>query len=253
MDGWEATGLAIDVATLGAAADRIVPGDAFPSATEAGVLRALAERAMGPARRLWERAIVPGLADLDGEAMARHGRPFAELATEQQNELLRDVEGGRAVGEWVGNPARFVASLVRVVTEAYYGADRSPAWAMVGFDPSPKRASGLDVAATRPATTPFGQLDSRPDVVIVGAGAGGGTAAAVLAEAGLRVLLVDRGDVLAYEDIPRDHLANHRLGVYGHGTGPDAEGHPRVHVDERGRERMVEHPWDDRYNVHNIG
>ena len=44
------------------------------------------------------------------------------------------------------------------------------------------------------------------DVIIVGAGAGGGVAAGVLAEAGKRVLLLERGRNLEFDDIPRDHL-----------------------------------------------
>ena len=53
------------------------------------------------------------------------------------------------------------------------------------------------------------------DVIIVGAGAGGGVAAGVLAEAGKRVLLLERGRDLAFKDIPRDHLRNHRFTRHG--------------------------------------
>ena len=40
------------------------------------------------------------------------------------------------------------------------------------------------------------------DAIVVGAGAGGGVAAGLLAEAGKRVLLIERGRDLAYGDIP---------------------------------------------------
>ena len=66
------------------------------------------------------------------------------------------------------------------------------------------------------------------DAIVVGAGAGGGIAACVLAEAGKTVLLLERGKWLAFADVPRDHLRNHRLSQYGHGTGPELEGNPRV-------------------------
>ena len=66
------------------------------------------------------------------------------------------------------------------------------------------------------------------DAIVVGAGAGGGIAACVLAEAAKSVLLLERGRWLSFETIPRDHLRNHRLSQYGHGTGPDLVGNPRL-------------------------
>jgi choline dehydrogenase-like flavoprotein len=70
------------------------------------------------------------------------------------------------------------------------------------------------------------------DVVIVGAGAGGGVIAGVLAEAGKRVLLLERGeDLSAPGAVGRDHLRNQRLSQYANNAGPDGPDHPRVLVD----------------------
>lgn len=80
---------------------------------------------------------------------------------------------------------------------------------------------------------------SRYDAVVIGSGAGGGVAACVLAEAGMRVLLLERGKQLTWPDEPRDHLRNHRHSPYGHNTGPDLDGNPRVIVAE-GQERVVQ-------------
>ena len=77
------------------------------------------------------------------------------------------------------------------------------------------------------------------DVIIVGAGAGGGIAAGVLAEAGKRVLLLERGPSRSFEDVGRDHLRNQRLSLYGHNAGPEEEGNPRVVLDTQGREHLV--------------
>jgi choline dehydrogenase-like flavoprotein len=86
------------------------------------------------------------------------------------------------------------------------------------------------------------------DVIIVGAGAGGGVAAGVLAEAGKRVLLLERGRDLTFDDIPRDHLRNHRFTRHGHNTGPELDGNPRVFVDADGAERVVQPHEDDYQN-----
>ncbi len=81
--------------------------------------------------------------------------------------------------------------------------------------------------------------DEKFDVVIVGAGAGGGVVAGVLAEAGKRVLLLERGRYLAFEQVGRDHLRNQRLSQYGNDVGPDGPDHPRVAVTPKGEARTV--------------
>jgi choline dehydrogenase-like flavoprotein len=80
------------------------------------------------------------------------------------------------------------------------------------------------------------------DVIIVGSGAGGGVAAGVLAEAGKKVLLIERGRELSFADIGRDHLRNQRLSAYGHNAGPDIEGNPRT----SGAGRVIR-PHEDGY------
>jgi choline dehydrogenase-like flavoprotein len=77
------------------------------------------------------------------------------------------------------------------------------------------------------------------DIIVVGAGAGGGVVAGALAEAGKRVLLLERGRSLTFEQVGRDHLRNHRLAHYGHNTGPALEGNPRVFVDQQGAKHVV--------------
>lgn len=88
---------------------------------------------------------------------------------------------------------------------------------------------------------------SRYDAIVIGAGAGGGVAAGVLAEGGKRVLLLERGQALSFKEIGRDHLRNHRLSRYGHNTGPELLGNPRVLVDKLGDAHLVR-PHEGGYN-----
>ena len=83
-------------------------------------------------------------------------------------------------------------------------------------------------------------MKPRYDSIVIGAGAGGGIAAALLAESGRSVLLIDRGPHETYASAGhRDHLRNQRISTYGHNAGPDIDGNPRVAVDAQGTARTV--------------
>ncbi|KQR17668.1 glucose-methanol-choline oxidoreductase [Cellulomonas sp. Leaf334] len=89
----------------------------------------------------------------------------------------------------------------------------------------------------------------RYDAVVVGSGAGGGVAASVLTRAGLRVLLLERGEALSSEQVGNDHLRNFRISRYGHNVPPYlGDGGVRVVVDPDGTER-VEPPWGPGYGA----
>ena len=92
------------------------------------------------------------------------------------------------------------------------------------------------------------------DAIIVGSGAGGGIVACVLAEAGKRVLLLERGQPLSFAEVGRDHLRNQRLAIYGHNAGPDLEGNPRVFIDPLGTKHIVKpHELDYHNNAACLG
>ncbi len=86
----------------------------------------------------------------------------------------------------------------------------------------------------------------RVNAVVVGSGAGGGVVACQLAEAGLSVVLLEKGRWhLPFEE-RKDDLINQRNSSLGVAYGPDEEKNPRVFVGPRGREHVV-YPRDFRY------
>lgn len=66
------------------------------------------------------------------------------------------------------------------------------------------------------------------DVVVIGAGAGGGIAAEQLSLAGLTVALLERGKKYTHADTGHDELRSQRTTVLGNAFGPDNERHFRL-------------------------
>ncbi len=242
--------LAPEVArVLTAAMDRIVPADEWPSASAADVGDYLEHQSGRDHASLWADLLLDGLRTLDIEADQRHRSSFAALSTAAQDRLLDDISADRTQVAWPVSAPAFFASLVRVVIEGYYtnrgndgsGADdnrQRQSWDMIGYRASPRRPTASSESPP-PASRRLDDVRGSYDAVVVGAGAGGGVAACILAESGLSVLLVERERWLRSADIPDDHLRNHRLPFYGHNTGPAEEGHPRVLVSRRGGERIM--------------
>lgn len=76
--------------------------------------------------------------------------------------------------------------------------------------------------------------------VVVGAGAGGGIVAKELAISGFHVILLERGKWNTAYDCRKDDLRNQRTSLLGNPFGPDDGLNPRVIVDERGQEHIVQ-------------
>lgn len=70
---------------------------------------------------------------------------------------------------------------------------RNPVWDAIGYDGPLGTLDGAAPKALRP-TIVDRDTTLECDVVIVGSGAGGGTAAAVFAAAGLDVIVIESGD-----------------------------------------------------------
>ncbi|HEX5323528.1 MAG TPA: gluconate 2-dehydrogenase subunit 3 family protein [Capsulimonadaceae bacterium] len=124
--------------TFQAAIDRIIPKDDFAGGWEAGVGDYIFRLLAGDCA-----ALVPlyqqGLAALDAEARAAHGKPFAELSAPDQDDLLRRVEAGKVETDWPVAPRHFFDRLVSQAMEGYYGDPGNGgnkggvSWRMVGF------------------------------------------------------------------------------------------------------------------------
>jgi choline dehydrogenase-like flavoprotein len=236
---------------LEAVADRIIPEDAWPSATDAGVLTYLERRADEDVAT-WIDLVEPGLHALEAEAIAHYQRPFSELTASVQDGLLHALECG-LVQDWPVSPQRFFTTLLSLIIEGYYGNPEAggnregKSWDMIGFHPGIVTEIPVPVPETDLPQRTFDQLQDLYDAVVVGAGAGGSVAAAMLSEAGLRVLVVERGSWLRYDQIGRDHVRNHRFNKYGHNTGPGLEGNPRTIILSNGDERITT-PFEGNYH-----
>jgi choline dehydrogenase-like flavoprotein len=244
---------------VGAVIDRLVPADEYPSASQAGLVDDLAADAAdaagaagaaGASAELWTSLLAPGFAQLAVEMAERGLGSFHDLDSSKQDAVIEDLLAGRTTTTWPVDSGVFVTTLIRLVSEKYYGARNAPGWTMVGYSPGPRRDSGLlEERGPRLRTRRVAEASPAYDVIVVGAGAGGGVAATVLTRAGWRVLLLERGENLGYEQIGNDHLRNFRLSQYGHNVPPYlADGGPRVIVDPDGAER-VEPPWGPGYGA----
>ncbi len=216
--------------------DRVIPEDDHPSVSQAGLFEYL-DRLGGEIHTapLVDRAIAV-IDVLDRRALEVHGRGVAALEPMDLDRLLADLE-------WSDREV-----LVQRAAEAYYGGADVAGARMIGFDARPRRSPDAPVADPDVSPVGFDEIDGRYDVVVLGAGAGGGVAACTLAEAGARVLLVDRGEALPYDRVGRDHLRNHRSSVHGNNTGPSPIGNPREWIGRDDRPTTIDLPHDPRWH-----
>ncbi|WP_436794159.1 GMC oxidoreductase [Actinospongicola halichondriae] len=216
--------------------DRLIPADDHPAVSGAGLFEHLERLAADEHTvTLTERALE--LVDvLDDRARTTFGAGVDDLAVSDLDALISGLEWDER------------ESLVQRAAEAYYGGADTPGARMIGYDARPRRSPGAPIEPPVVPATALADCDDRYDVVVLGAGAGGGVAAWTLAEAGARVLLVERGRALSFDDVGRDHLRNHRSSVHGNNTGPAEDGNPREWVDRRGQVVSVELPHDPRWN-----
>ena len=222
---------------LRALIDRIIPPDDLPGGWDAGAGDFLRNQ-------LDAETLSNGLARLDAAATEQYGAEFAELDPTRQDSLITDALRT--------NPSEFLDRVIALAIQGFYGDPAnggnrdSVSWRMIGYrDRQPDTV--LPAPRPGPATITADRIADRYDAVVVGAGAGGGVVACVLAEAGWRVLVVERGSWLPVEQ-PSDHLRNQRS-LFGYETpaGPPLNGNPRV-LDRSDGPPITIGPGDGRWN-----
>ena len=195
---------------LEAICDTFAPGgDGLPSATEMGVPQALMQTvALNP--RKAERDQVTQLLGLwdTGLLTALGGGGFNKFSS------LSQADREKVVLSWSESrvPQRRAAfqALRKGVLLCYYGLPApgggpSPVWDAIGYpgpigppeDPPPKTIEPVRVDS---------DTSIECDVCVVGSGAGGAVAAAVLAKAGLDVVVLEAGDYYSEADFDGDEL-----------------------------------------------
>lgn len=171
------------------------------------------------ARERVARALDPGIA-----------RP--ELVEELASRLL-DLDDSDRMG-WAAGPLEDTSAERALVGDLLYAHGLAPD--RVGSALAPHAAHWAPPSEVTPhpallrpedLTTPDRLQDSY-DAIVIGSGAGGGMAAQVLAEAGLRILVVERGAYPAPSALVREHLRTPRAAT---GlltlTGPGVRGEER--------------------------
>jgi long-chain-alcohol oxidase len=209
---------------LGAICDTFAPGEeGLPSATDMQVPEAvLAAVAFNP--REAERKQVAQLLSLwDTAPVTAIGgggfKRFSALSSERREKVLLSWCDSRVPQRRAAFQAlRKAALLMYYMLPAPDGGGPSPVWDRIGY-PGPL---GPPDNPPSPAIEPFAierdtTLDC--DVCIVGSGAGGGTAAGVLAAAGLDVVVLEAGRYYTEADFDgAEHKAFSDMYMYGGGA-----------------------------------
>jgi long-chain-alcohol oxidase len=180
-------------------------GDGYPPARELSVAEAVIG-AIEANPRIPERKQLAMLLSLwDTWLLGRLGgagpRHFHDLDQDAREQVLLTWADSRSPQRRAVFQALRKAALLFYYMVPGRGGQRNPAWDTIGYDGPLGKLEGAP--AKQLSITPVGQ-DSRLecDVVIVGSGAGGGATAAVLAGAGLDVIVMESGDY--YDDADFD-------------------------------------------------
>jgi choline dehydrogenase-like flavoprotein len=148
---------------------------------------------------------------------------FSRLDLESREEFLQRMERSRSLLH------RELVLLAKTFTTLGYASDRRVE-SRLGLETSCRLADGIPPPPRAPLGETSPQLPGEEcDVAIVGSGAGGAVAAAMLAEAGLDVVLLEAGRAFDRETYPTDPLEA-IAALYREGGLTIADGRPPIPV-----------------------
>lgn len=153
-----------------------------------------------------------GLAELLDVLEAQRFAGLSQASREQTFTTLSLANRDAAVG---------IAALVGLTLFFGYGMPPNPAWPAIGF-PGPVSAPPQVEKQITPLTPADGDV-LEADAVIVGSGAGGGVIAARLADAGLKVIVLEAGGYFNEADFDQTELNGFGRMYWRGGPSPTAD------------------------------
>jgi len=140
-----------DAATVAAFAERLMPGTpGKPGATEAGVLNYI-DLALAGAYADQQDFYRRGLAELEAHCRVAHGKPFAQLAAAQQDDVIAALEQDRPNNfTWPSAQAFFATlrthTMEGMFADPVYGGNKDfSGWRLVGFPGAQPLFSPADI------------------------------------------------------------------------------------------------------------